>query len=179
MSILASLARAYDRLPDAPPFGFSSEKIGFLISLEEDGSPATKPIDLRNEDKKRTPRQMFVPQAIKRTSGVAANFLWDKTSYVLGVTAAEGKSATREHAAFVERHLRDLAGATDPGLRALVIFLKTWFPRRFEEFGWPEEMKDQNVVFCLEADRKANIRLHDRPSTKALWARLSAEGIVL
>ena len=108
MSILASLAKAYDRLPDAPPFGFSSEKIGFLISLNEDGTVASLPIDLRNDDKKKTPRQMFVPQAIKRTSGVAANFLWDKTAYVLGVTASEGKSATREHAAFVERHLRDL-----------------------------------------------------------------------
>ncbi|MBT3070301.1 type I-C CRISPR-associated protein Cas8c/Csd1 [Rhodomicrobium sp. Az07] len=176
MSILASLAKAYQRLPDAPPFGFSSEKIGFLISLNEDGTVACPPVDLRQNDKKRTPRQMFVPQAIKRTSGVAANFLWDKTAYVLGVTAAEGKSPTREHAAFVERHLRDLESATDAGLKALIIFLKTWSPRRFDEFGWPEEMKDQNVVFCLEADRRANIWLHDRPAAKALWSRLSSEG---
>ena len=176
MSILASLAKAYDRLPDAPPFGFSSEKIGFLISLNEDGSPASLPIDLRNDDKKRTPRQMFVPQAIKRTSGVAANFLWDKTSYVLGVTAAAGKSPAREHAAFVERHLRDLARETDPGFKALVAFLKTWFPRHFTELGWSDDMLDQNLVFCLESDRKANIRLHERPAAKALWGRLSAEG---
>ena len=119
---------------------------------------------------------MFVPQAIKRTSGVAANFLWDKTSYALGITAAEGKSAIKEHAAFVERHLRDLARETDPGLKAFVTFLKTWFPRHFTELGWPDEMKDQNVVFCLEADRRANICLHDRPAAKVLWARLSAEG---
>lgn len=26
MSILASLAKAYDRLPDAPPYGLSAEK---------------------------------------------------------------------------------------------------------------------------------------------------------
>ena len=44
MSILASLAKAYDRLSDAPPFGFSSEKIGFLIPLNEDGSVAHPPI---------------------------------------------------------------------------------------------------------------------------------------
>jgi CRISPR-associated protein Csd1 len=177
MSILASLVKAYDRLPDAPPFGFSSEKIGFLISLNEDGTVAHPPIPRFDEvGKKKVPRQMFVPLSIKRTSGVAANFLWDKTSYVLGITAAEGKSATREHAAFVERHLRNLAGTTDPGLRALVAFLKTWFPLRFEEFGWPEEMKDQNVVFCLEADRKANICLHNRPAARDFLARLSAKG---
>ena len=95
---------------------------------------------------------------------------------MLGVTAAEGKSATREHAAFVERHLRDLARESDPGLKAFVAFLKTWFPRRFDELGWPDEMKDQNVVFCLESDRKTNICLHNRPAAKAIWARLTDEG---
>lgn len=38
MSILASLAKAYDRLPDAPSYGLSAEKNGFLISLNDDGS---------------------------------------------------------------------------------------------------------------------------------------------
>ena len=80
---------------------------------------------------------------------------------------------TRRFATSISETLRS---ATDPGLKAFVAFLKTWFPRRFDELGWPEEMKDQNVVFCLESDRKANIRLHDRPAAKALWARLSAEG---
>lgn len=176
MSILASLVRAYDRLPDAPPFGFSEEKISFLISLDERGAVVGLPHDLRGEDKKRTPRQLFVPQAIKRTAGIAPNFLWDKTAYVLGVTAGEGKRTTDEHAAFVRRHLTDLAGASDIGLTALVAFLQAWTPERFAELGWPEEMKDQNVIFGLESERLANVFLHDRPAAKALWARLSAAG---
>lgn len=176
MTMLASLVRAYERLDDAPPFGYSSEKIGFLISLDEEGMPLSTPIDLRADDKKRTPRQLFVPQAIKRTAGIAPNFLWDKTPYVLGVTAGEGKRTADEHAAFVLRHLDALAGADDPGLLALVAFLTAWTPARFAELGWPEEMKDQNVVFTLEADRHARIFLHDRPAAKALWARLSAAG---
>ena len=40
MSLLTSLARAYDRLPDAPPYGFSTEKIGFMVSLNPNGSVA-------------------------------------------------------------------------------------------------------------------------------------------
>lgn len=176
MSILASLVRAYDRLPDAPPFGFSSEKISFLISLDETGKVVGLPHDLRGEDKKRTPRQLFMPQAIKRTAGIAPNFLWDKTSYVLGVTAGEGKRTADEHAAFVERHLTDLAGTDDAGLKALVAFLKAWTPDHFVELGWSDEMKDQNVVFGLEGERLANVFLHDRPAAKALWARLSAAG---
>lgn len=176
MSILASLVRAYDRLEDAPPFGFSSEKIGFLISLGDDGAIA-HPVDLRTgEGKKKTAPQMFVPAPAKRTAGIAPNFLWDKTSYVLGVTAAEGKRTAGEHAAFLKRHFDALAGAGDAGLNALLQFLKSWTPERFVEFGWPEEMKDQNVVFALESERRLNIRLHDRPAARALWARLSAAG---
>ncbi len=36
-------------------------------------------------------------------------------------------------------------------------------------------MKDQNVVFSLESDRLKNIRIHDRPAARTLWARLGAE----
>ena len=41
MSALASLVRAYEPLvarDEVPPFGYSSERIGFLIPLEEDGT---------------------------------------------------------------------------------------------------------------------------------------------
>ena len=173
------MPKAYERLPDAPPFGFSTEKIGFLISLNEDGSPACTPIDLRNDDKK-THAANSGGASLVQTARDYATFVfpWDNTAYALGVSwrARARMRLLDEHAAFVDCHLEALRSATDPGLKAFVAFLKTWFPRRFDELGWPEEMKDQNVVFCLESDRKANICLHDRPAAKALWARLSAEG---
>ncbi|AMM84767.1 type I-C CRISPR-associated protein Cas8c/Csd1 [Martelella sp. AD-3] len=176
MTILASLVNAYDRLSDAPPIGYSSEKIGFVVSLNEDGSVASVS-DLREgEGKRMRARQMLVPQPVKRTAGVAPNFLWDKTSYVLGVTAGEGKRTADEHAAFVERHLTDIGGTDDAGLRALLSFLQSWTPERFGEPVWPEDMKDQNVIFALESDRLAHIYIHDRPAAKALWARLSTAG---
>jgi CRISPR-associated protein Csd1 len=176
MSILASLAKAYERLPDAPPFGFSAEKIGFLISLNPDGNVASV-TDLRTGagSKKMIPL-MQVPQAIKRASGIAPNFLWDKTAYVLGVTAGEGKRLTDEHAAFVKRHLEALAGQEDEGLKALSLFLTHWKPEQFIAPLWPDDMKDQNVVFALETERRKDIRIHDRPAAKKLWAKLSSEG---
>ena len=93
MSVLASLVRAYERLPDAPAFGYSMEKIGFLVSLNADGSPAGPPIDLREgEGKKKTPRLMQVPR-LSSGPGITPRsfFLWDKTAYALGVTAGEGQ----------------------------------------------------------------------------------------
>lgn len=59
MSMLASLVRAYDRLPDAPPFGFSTEKIGFCVLLNAAGSVASVE-DLRGDDRKRSPRMLLV-----------------------------------------------------------------------------------------------------------------------
>ena len=174
MSILASLARACERLPDAPSFGFSAEKIGFLISLNEDGSVASV-TDLRVEEgRKRVVPLMSVPQSVKRTAGIAPNFLWDKTSYVLGVTAGEGKRTADEHAAFVELHVSTLGNSGDAGLVAVRRFLEAWVPARFDEFCWPEEMKDQNIVFALEAERRER-RIHDRPAARDLWLRLNAE----
>jgi CRISPR-associated protein Csd1 len=105
MSALASLVRAYDRLAGqqlVPTFGYSQEKVGFLIPLNPDGTVAHIPVDLRSGDgKRKSPRTMAVPQALKRTSGVASNFLWDKTAYALGVTAHDSKrtaqGAPRRH----------------------------------------------------------------------------------
>lgn len=176
MSILASLAAAYDRLPDAPAPGFSSEKIGFCISLDDDGSVAHV-IDLRDTSgKKPKPRPMLVPQAVKRTAGISPNTFWDKTSYVLGVTAGDGKRTAAEHAAFVDHHAALLAGTEDPGLRAFLEFLHHWTPERFQPPAWPEEMKDQNVIFALERDRLRGAYLHDRPAAQDAWSALQARG---
>lgn len=180
MSALAALARAYDRMAaqgEVPTFGFSQVGIGFLISLNADGTPDGVPIDLRQgTGKKKVAPPMAVPQPPKRTSGIAPSFLWDKTAYVLGVTAGEGKRTAQEHQAFIDKHQEWLAGTDDPGLKAFLGFLGWWSPERFEALGWPEEMKDQNLVFALESERLDNIRIHDRPAARRLWARLSAEG---
>ena len=175
MSMLASLVGAYERMAargEVPPLGYSSQRVGFLISLDDDGYPAHQPVSLLNDQPtKKVAPFIVVPQPVKRTSGVAPNFLWDKTAYVLGVTAGEGKRVADEHAAFVAFHEQVLAAANDIGLIALLNFLHRWSPEKFETLGWPEDMKDQNVVFALESDRRQKICIHDRPAARALWAR--------
>ena len=171
MSLLTSLARAYDRLPDAPPYGFSTEKIGFVISLGEDGSVAHV-IDLRGEEgRKRTLRTILAPQPPKKASGIKPNFLWEKTAYALGVTRGEGKRTAQEHQAFKDRHSEWLAGTDDPGLLAFLRFLDSWTPEQFVEPVWTEEMKDQNFVFVLESDRLSETWLHERPAARKAWQK--------
>ena len=179
MSALASLVRAYDRLAtrgEVPAFGYSQEKIGFLISLNVDGTPVGQPIDLREgEGRRKLSRMMAVPAAFKRP-GVTprAFFLWDNTAYALGITASEGKDGSTRLEAFRERHRRELADTKDEGLLALLKFVEAWTPEEFVRLGWSDEMKDQNIVFGLESERRQNIRIHDRPAARELWAKLSA-----
>ncbi|MDH4992923.1 type I-C CRISPR-associated protein Cas8c/Csd1 [Aquamicrobium lusatiense] len=174
MSMIASLVRAYERLPEAPPFGFSSEKIGFCIALNRDGTVA-EVVDLRGDDKKRSPRMVLVPQAVKRTVGIAPNFLWDKSAYVLGVTAGEGKRTADEHAKFRETHAEWLSDTDDVGLRAVLRFLESWRPEHFVPPFWPEEMRDQNIVFAL-AEEYRECFLHDRPVARQAWNAIGAAG---
>lgn len=179
MSMLASLVHAYERYAEqgkVPPFGFSEENISWLIVLGEDGIPLGLPHDLCGvTGKERAPRRMSVPRPVKRSSGIAPNFLWDKTAYVLGVTAGDGRRTAREHAAFAEKHREWLQGTSDPGLLAFLRFLDLWRPERFQQLGWPEEMKDQNIVFAFgDAERLANRYLHDRPAARAIWADMLA-----
>lgn len=177
MSILASLARAYDRLPDAAPYGYSSEKIGFVVSLREDGTVAGV-TDLRGgTGKKREPRLMQVPQPAKRTVKIIPNLLWDKTSYALGVTEEANERTIKEHAAFVEAQAEIIGQSDDPGLRAFLAFLASWTPQQFAPPIWPEDARDQNIVFALESDRLSDMFLHDRPKARdAIAAHLLPEG---
>lgn len=174
MTMLAALARAYDRMEGLPRPGYSTEKISFVISLNPDGSVALV-ADLRVEEgKKRQPRSLSVPQGVKRTVGILPNLLWDKSAYVLGVTAGEGRRTAAEHEAF-KAHQREVFGESDDeGLVALLRFLDRWTPEQFQPPVWPDDMKDSNIVFALESERLDNLFLHDRPEVRARIMALSA-----
>lgn len=167
MSILASLARAYDRLPDAPPYGFSTEKIGFVISLNNDGTFASW-ADIRSEGKKRQPVLLPVPASFKRPGVTPRSFfLWDNSAYVLGVSANNAKGCEQRRLAFRDLHIQALSDATDTGLVALRNFVSDWVPENFAAYNFPDEMKDQNIVFALESERHSRY-LHERDAAKKI-----------
>ncbi|KAF4304853.1 hypothetical protein GTA08_BOTSDO14201 [Botryosphaeria dothidea] len=84
-------------------YGYSPEKISYEIVLAPDGTVLAVN-DIRDTTgKKAQPRVLDVPQPEKRTVGIKSNFLWDKTSYVLGVSATS-KRTDKEHEAFKAFH---------------------------------------------------------------------------
>lgn len=174
MTMLTALASYYDRLADkgeVPPFGYSLEKIGWCLVIDAAGAVRSVVSLMEGEGRKARPRLLTVPQPTIRTSGIASNFLWDKTAYVLGVTAGAGKRTAQEHDAFKALHRELLAGTDDPGLQALLAFLGRWTPDQFVPPAFPEEMKDGNIVFRVGDERAY---LHDTPAARAIWARRSA-----
>lgn len=140
--ILASLARYYRRLaaendemgnPKVPPYGFSEEKISWILVLDKEGRLKTAVPNL-TADKKPQPKLMSVPRPEKRTSGIKPNFLWDKTAYALGVEANKNKAEAKEKPftsskktfdAFKQYHLDLLQNSDDEGLQGLCRFCKT------------------------------------------------------
>lgn len=182
--ILASLARYYRRLaaetdemgnPKVPPYGFSEEKIGWILVLDKEGRLKTAVPNL-TADKKPQPKLMSVPRPEKRTSGIKPNFLWDKTAYALGMEANKNKAEAKENPftpsektfdAFKQYHLDLLQNSEDEGLQALCRFLQNWQPAHFAAENLPIEMLDANIAFSLE---KPTALIHKREAAQTLWA---------
>ena len=175
--ILQALNGLYQRLltrgeEELAPFGYSPEKISYEILLASDGR-VLDVNDIRDmSGKKPMPRVMNVPQPEKRTVDIKPNFLWDKTSYVLGVSASS-KRADKEHKAFKELHQNRLVTTDDTGLKALLAFLTQWTPDHFVAPRFVPEMLDTNVVFRLSGEKQY---LHERAAAQAARAQLIGGG---
>lgn len=173
--ILEALTHQYQRLIERgerglSPYGYSPEKISYAIVLSAEGDPVDVQSLLDTSGKKPVPQTLSVPQPKKRASDITPSFLWDKTSYVLGVSASS-KRAAKEHEAFKAFHVKALANDTDPGLMALLKFLSKWTPERFASAPFSADMLDANVVFKLDGELQY---LHQRPAAQAARARLLA-----
>ena len=126
--ILQALKEYYDRKAADPdsgiaPLGWERKEIPFLIVLTKDGSLVRVEDTQEMVGKKKRARPFLVPQSVKRSSGVAANLLWDNVEYVTGVVC-KGKSdrVAAQHADFLSR----LAPLSDcPSVDAVLAFLKS------------------------------------------------------
>lgn len=171
--ILQALNGYYERLlkrhaPGLSAFGYSPEKISHEILLAPDGRIVGVNALRDLSGKKPQPLMLSVPQPEKRTVGIKSNFLWDKTSYVLGVSATS-KRADKEHEAFKSLHREVLANEDDASLRAFLAFLDQWTPDQFQPPLFEPEMLDTNFVFRIDGEMN---RLHDLPAAQTARARL-------
>jgi CRISPR-associated protein Csd1 len=190
--ILMALNQYYDRLseetdPDTgklkvPVYGYSDEKIGYILILSIDGNLVDVINHQDTSGKKPVSKQIPVPRPEKRTSGIQPNFLWDKAAYVLGVQANPDKKTIIERPwlkssnafeAFKQYHIDVIGEIEDKGLSALVKFLKGWYPEYIDKAPCNHDMLNANLAFQLDGDR---CYLHDRDAAKKIWLKLIREG---
>ncbi|SDJ01086.1 type I-C CRISPR-associated protein Cas8c/Csd1 [Billgrantia gudaonensis] len=169
--ILTALNDYYQRLAaegKVPLPGFSSEKVSFCLVFSRDGKPLQID-DLRDTSgKKPRPSPCQVPVDKRRTSGIHAYPLWDKTAYAFGVTSGEGKRLADEHAAFKARQFELFGESEDPDLSAFLKLLNQWRPEQLTELpGYSEEVLDTNVIFRLDGQRQY---LHENPEARRIWS---------
>lgn len=171
---LPALIDYYERMPDAPPFGFSMEKISFAVVLERSGALAKVGlVDVRKKNDRGKPLHelMLVPDGGGRPgTGITPFFCWDNTGYALGRdNKGDAARAKKMFAAFRDLHLemRKEVG-DDPGFAALCKFLEKWDPADAESLPDWEEAAGKNVVFTLRGHEGY---VHQSKAVKAAWLR--------
>lgn len=132
--ILQALTRYYEDLRtqgkiDAP--GWSPAKISFALYLNENGELTQVVPTMEEVPKgKKTvlqPQSKPLPAPVKRASNIASNFLWDNSSYLLGIDQKGKPERSREcFAAAARLHHEILDGVDSPVARAILAFFDTW-----------------------------------------------------
>lgn len=152
--------------------GFQKQAIPFVIVLNREGRFVNF-LDTRSGDgKKKNARLFTVPKGVKKTSGIAANLLWDVPAYVLGRPKPDPKKdpariaerAAEQQRCFLDTISRCLPNAlNDEGVYAVLQFLKkAEFKEVFDHPAWPEiEQSGANLGFQLEGETGL---VSDRPA---------------
>ena len=158
--ILQALTQYYEALLDAGKItrpGWVKAKVSFALCLDDAGQ-ITQLLHLQKEIQrgKKTvlaPQELDMPSPVKRTVGVAANFLCDNSSYLLGVDD-KGKPARSLEcfSAAKALHLALLKEVDSPAAQAVLRFFESWDPAQAAEHpalqeDWADLMKGGNLTF--------------------------------
>ena len=138
--IVQSLTQYYDAMLKRgaiSALGWGPASISYAICLDLDGN-VQRLVNTTCETVvgKKTvlrPQTMTLPAAVKRSSGIAANFLWDNSIYILGAGKDDGdkKKAQRNIKCFeaaAQLHHDILDGVDSPAARAILKFFDKWKP---------------------------------------------------
>lgn len=140
--------------------GWCKAKISYALQIDEQGN--LKQVIPLKEHKQRgkkeveVPQIMDVPEGVIRSSGVASQFLWDSSSYMLGIDAKGKPERSLEcFQAAQEKHQEILKRINCPYARALKNYFATWQPAKAIENKvlqpfLEDILKGANIVFTLD-----------------------------
>ncbi|GHV87423.1 type I-C CRISPR-associated protein Cas8c/Csd1 [Spirochaetia bacterium] len=165
--ILQALKGYYDRKAADPasgiaPDGWEVKEIPFVVVLNEKGSLLQIEDTREGGETKKRGKAFLVPQGVKKTSGVAANLLWDAAGYVFGILDVEGlreedkkRKLSRlpdQKKAFIERIQNELPNT--PRKKALLAFLSAVERSELEKIPQWEDIyrTNPNISFRFDGE---------------------------
>ena len=181
--ILQALTQYYEDLlargEIAAP-GWAPAKISYALCLDEDGQ-LTQVVPTKEEVKKGKknvlqPQSKPLPAPVKRASNIASNFLWDNSSYLLGIDQKGKPTRSREcFSAAAARHHAVLDGVDSPAARAILRFFDSWQPENAAQCpafeGQLEEVTSGvNLLFRVDG-RYAQ----EDPAIREAWQRRQSD----
>ncbi|MBR3569252.1 MAG: type I-C CRISPR-associated protein Cas8c/Csd1 [Oscillibacter sp.] len=156
--ILQALNKHYEDLVKREKIarlGWAKAKISYALCIDGDGG-LEQVVSLLSDaepKKKPQPRQFDLPAPAKRTVGIASNFLWDNSAYLLG---ADNKGKPERSAkcfrACAAFHHELLDGLESDGAKAILRFFDNWNPAQASEHPalreeWANIVAGANLIF--------------------------------
>ncbi|MDO4484786.1 MAG: type I-C CRISPR-associated protein Cas8c/Csd1 [Clostridia bacterium] len=174
--ILQALAHYYDELVSLEKLsrpGWLKVKVSYAIRLNEAGELVSL-MDLREQEVrgKKTvlvPKNISVPEQVKRSSGISANFLCDNMTYMLGIDAkGKPERAMQCFQAAAALHHRILDAADHPFAKAILNFFDAWDCTKAAEHPaiapLLQELTSANFIFQLDLTYA-----HEVPEIRQAW----------
>lgn len=182
--VLQALTRYYEDLLaqgkiDAP--GWAPAKISFALYLDENGGLTQVVPTMEDVTKgKKTvqqPQSMALPAAVKRTVGIAANFLWDNSSYLLGIDQKGKPERSRNcFAAAAKLHHAVLDGVDSPVAHSILAFFDNWKPENAAEHPALAGQLDEVISGGNLLFRAAGIYPQEDAAIREAWQRYRESG---
>lgn len=154
--------------------GWSPVKVSFALCIAQDGT-LERVISLQTEQMKGkktvlAPQSIILPAPVKRSSGIAANFLCDNSSYILGADNKGKPQRSAECFAVCKALHEDILKDVDaPAANAILAFFRTWNPEQaavhpaLTEY-WEDIMAGANLVFRFDG-----VFIHTDPAVCQAW----------
>lgn len=161
--------------------GWSKAKISYALCLDENGAlVAVMPTQHEETVGKKTllrPNLISLPSTVTRTVGILPNFLWDNSSYLLGVDEkGKPERSLRCFRAAAELHHQLLDDVDTPAAKAILAYFDTWEPENAQSHpaladSLQEILKGGNLTFQVNG-----IFARDDTAIQAAWSRHYDDG---
>ena len=182
--ILQALTRYYDILSKDPesdiaPPGYSTVGISFALNISAQGElldvfQLFEQVQMGKKTVEK-PRRMILPEQVKRASNIAANFLCDNSTYVLGISdKGDSEYISKRIEAFRQFNKDLLTKADCDAARAVIAFLDGYDPLKGREHPAIAShletlLKGGNLVFMFDGGF-----VHEDATIRQVWEAYKA-----